>query len=331
MDLFVIKIPEHECKDNVCSSNKVKSIVPLCLASLSDLSFEWMRSGCFLPPLDGYFRHSHDGDPSHFVGLSSHPSLGPPPVWVKQPQDSQFEEGKPGYLHCHAQATPEPEVVWFRNNMMVAPEDTRFRLFSNGTLRINNVEVYDGLMYGCEAKTVGGKLSGQARVIVLEKLKFTPTPPSVQCLELDKEMSVTCSATGRENQPSAGTKADGGDLPSHVEQKNGQLHFTKVTRSDAGNYSCLASNRQQGEIRALVSFTVAVYIRFKVEPDNTTFTRATQPFFTVRLQEIQSPTSTGSSKINPWTSPKHKVRMFSSLLWMATSVTPMMATPPILW
>ncbi|XP_020789184.1 inactive tyrosine-protein kinase 7 [Boleophthalmus pectinirostris] len=192
------------------------------------------------------------------------------PVWVRRPQDSQFEEGKPGYLHCHAQATPEPEVVWLRNGQLISQEGNRFKLFPNGTLRINSVEVYDGQMYGCEAKTVGGRLSGQARVIVLEKLKFTPTPQAVQCLELDKEMSITCSATGRENPTIRWTKADGGELPPHVKQKNGQLHFTKVSRSDAGNYTCIASNHLQGEIRALVSLTVAVYIRFKVEPDNTT-------------------------------------------------------------
>lgn len=44
------------------------------------------------------------------------------PVWVRRPQDSQLEEGKPGYLHCHAQANPEPEVTWFRNNIVVTPE-----------------------------------------------------------------------------------------------------------------------------------------------------------------------------------------------------------------
>lgn len=192
------------------------------------------------------------------------------PVWVMRPEDSQFEEGKPGYLHCHAQATPEPEVVWLRNNLFISQEDTRFKLFANGTLRINSVEVYDGQMYGCEAKTVGGRLSGMARVTVLEKLKFTPTPQPVQCLELDKEMSISCSATGREEPTVRWTKADGGDLPSHVEQNNGQLYFPKVSRADAGNYTCIASNRQQGEIRALVSLNVAVYIRFKVEPDNTT-------------------------------------------------------------
>lgn len=37
---------------------------------------------------------------------------------------------------------------------------------------------------------------------------------------------------------------------------NGTLQFEKVTRSDAGNYTCIASNRPQGEIRAYVSLTV---------------------------------------------------------------------------
>lgn len=46
-------------------------------------------------------------------------------------------------------------------------QDSRFTLFPNGTLRINSVEVYDGLMYGCESKTAAGRLAGQARVIVL--------------------------------------------------------------------------------------------------------------------------------------------------------------------
>jgi len=44
------------------------------------------------------------------------------PVWVLRPQDSHLEEGKPGYLHCHAQANPEPEVTWLRNNIMLTPE-----------------------------------------------------------------------------------------------------------------------------------------------------------------------------------------------------------------
>uniref|UniRef100_A0A3Q2D461 Protein tyrosine kinase 7 (inactive) n=2 Tax=Cyprinodon variegatus TaxID=28743 RepID=A0A3Q2D461_CYPVA len=192
------------------------------------------------------------------------------PVWVSKPQDSSLEEGKPGYLHCYAQANPEPEVTWFRSSLIIVPEDTRFKLFPNGTLRINNVEVYDAHMYGCETKNLGGRLSGLAKVTVLEKLKFTPTPQPSQCLELDKEIIIQCSAKGKEVPTIRWTKADGGELPPHLDQRNGQLRFAKVTRSDAGNYTCIASNSLQGEIRALVTLTVAVYVRFKVEPENTT-------------------------------------------------------------
>lgn len=42
------------------------------------------------------------------------------PTWLKKPQDSQLEEGKPGYLHCLTQATPKPTVVWYRNQMLIS-------------------------------------------------------------------------------------------------------------------------------------------------------------------------------------------------------------------
>lgn len=84
----------------------------------------------------------------------------------------------------------------------------------------------------------------------------------------------------------------------------GTLHFARVTRDDAGNYTCIASNEPQGQIRAHVQLTVAggtaglaelgrdtlhsdsficysllpvslvsscpVFITFKVEPERTT-------------------------------------------------------------
>uniref|UniRef100_A0A8C1BK03 Protein tyrosine kinase 7a n=1 Tax=Cyprinus carpio carpio TaxID=630221 RepID=A0A8C1BK03_CYPCA len=152
------------------------------------------------------------------------------PEWIQKPADSQLEEGRAGYLHCHTRGTPEPEVTWYRNMQPISAEDVRFKLFPNGTLRINNVEVYDGHLYSCESKTEAGKLNAQARVYVL----------------------------------------DGSDVPVWVEQKGGTLHFSTVTRADAGNYTCLASNSQQGEIRAVVQLTVAVYVVFKLKPENTT-------------------------------------------------------------
>lgn len=44
------------------------------------------------------------------------------PEWIQKPVDSQLEEGRAGYLHCHARATPEPEVTWYRNTQPITAE-----------------------------------------------------------------------------------------------------------------------------------------------------------------------------------------------------------------
>ena len=48
-------------------------------------------------------------------------------------------------------------------------QDVRYKLFPNGTLRINTVEVYDNHMYTCQSQTEGGRLEARARVFVLGK------------------------------------------------------------------------------------------------------------------------------------------------------------------
>ncbi|KAM3930662.1 inactive tyrosine-protein kinase 7 [Leptodactylus fuscus] len=192
------------------------------------------------------------------------------PQWVEKPQDTGMDEGKSGFLHCLTRASLEPSVSWYRNSNPISAEDSRYEVFPNGTLKIVNVEVYDGTVYTCVSSTPAGRIEAQARVLVQENLKFTPTPQSQQCMELDKEATVHCSATGREKPTMQWLKADGSALPSHVDSTAGHLHFHRVSRRDAGNYTCTASNSQQGEIRASVNLIVAVYISFKVIPENTT-------------------------------------------------------------
>ncbi|XP_069810737.1 inactive tyrosine-protein kinase 7 [Dendropsophus ebraccatus] len=197
-------------------------------------------------------------------------TVATPPVWVEKPQDTGMDEGRSGFLHCLSRASLEPSVLWYRNGNPIAKEDSRFEIFRNGTLRIVSVEVYDGTVYTCVSSTPAGSIEAQARVLVQENLKFTPPPQSQQCLELEKEATVQCSATGRQRPTIEWRKGDGGALPSHVDSEAGHLHFSRVSRSDAGNYTCIASNSQQGEIKASVSLIVAVYISFKVVPENTT-------------------------------------------------------------
>ncbi|KAK2896200.1 hypothetical protein Q8A67_010688 [Cirrhinus molitorella] len=192
------------------------------------------------------------------------------PEWIVRPQNTDVEEGQPGFLHCQAQGTPEPRVTWYRKSVPITEEGSRYKLFSNGTLRINSAEVNDAQMYSCTCVTEGGSLVGYAQVQILEKLKFTPIPQPSQCLQLNRESSVSCVAKGRETPVIRWSRADGADLPSHVRQTNGVLQFSTVTRADGGNYTCVASSGAQGEIRAQVHLTVGVHVEFKLEPEQTT-------------------------------------------------------------
>uniref|UniRef100_A0A672P3U9 Inactive tyrosine-protein kinase 7 n=1 Tax=Sinocyclocheilus grahami TaxID=75366 RepID=A0A672P3U9_SINGR len=192
------------------------------------------------------------------------------PEWIVQPQDTRVEEGQPGFLHCHARGTPEPRVTWYRKSVPISEEGSRYKLFSNGTLRINSAELKDAQTYSCVCVTEGGSLIGHAQVLILEKLKFTPIPQPSQCLQLDRESSVSCVAAGRETPIIHWSRADGADLPSHVSQMNGVLRFSTVTRADGGNYTCVASSSAQGEIRVHVHLTVGVHVEFKLEPEQTT-------------------------------------------------------------
>uniref|UniRef100_A0A672LGZ6 Protein tyrosine kinase 7 (inactive) n=1 Tax=Sinocyclocheilus grahami TaxID=75366 RepID=A0A672LGZ6_SINGR len=192
------------------------------------------------------------------------------PEWIVQPQDTHVEEGQPGFLHCHARSTPEPRVTWYRKSVPITEEGSRYKLFSNGTLRINSAEVNDAQTYSCVCVTQAGSLSAHARIHILEKLKFTPVPQPSQCLQLDRESSVSCVAKARETPIMHWSRADGADLPSHASQMNGALRFSTVTRADGGNYTCVASSSVQGEIRAHVHLTVGVHVEFKLEPEQTT-------------------------------------------------------------
>lgn len=83
------------------------------------------------------------------------------------------------HQECHKQdLSPGLVTVSFLPcSLPPSVQDSRFEISENGTLRINNVEVYDGTMYKCVSSTPAGSIEGYARVHVLGKLTSAPGPP----------------------------------------------------------------------------------------------------------------------------------------------------------
>lgn len=83
-----------------------------------------------------------------------------------------------------------------------------------------------------------------------EKLKFKPVLTNTK-LDLGSPGKIACHAEGR-SAPSIRWLKDGhSDLPSYIHDVEGVLHIRSVHYSDAGNYTCIATN-EQGTINTTI-------------------------------------------------------------------------------
>ena len=110
----------------------------------------------------------------------------------------------------------------------------------DGNLTILSVTKADGGDYACSAKNPLGHDSAVAQLIVIDKLKFTLTPPFKVAASDNSNLMLNCAAQGT---ISIVWKMAGKNLPpNHVVYPNGTLFLSKVTTRDAGSYTCEAKN-----------------------------------------------------------------------------------------
>lgn len=87
---------------------------------------------------------------------------------------------------------------------------------------------------------------------ILEKLKFSP-PPVSKKLELGSSAKIHCKAQGTPPPIVHWQKEALNELPSHITDMNGTLHFNSVVADDKGKYVCSASNSQ-----GVINITITV-------------------------------------------------------------------------
>ncbi|KAM6944598.1 hemicentin-1 [Lycodopsis pacificus] len=163
------------------------------------------------------------------------------------PRELQVTQDSVVALECQTAGNPPPQISWLKNGrpLLLSP---RTRLLSaDSVLRISPVQLSDSGLYTCVARSRAGlaELSYDLQVQV---------PPGVDHVEPVEPVTVvqgslvtlTCEARGVP-PPTLNWLKDGQPLSLHrnllLDGQETRLQLPDVAPSDAGLYSCVASNQ----------------------------------------------------------------------------------------
>ncbi|CAH3133335.1 unnamed protein product, partial [Pocillopora meandrina] len=163
-----------------------------------------------------------------------------------------------GIINCSAEGTPLPQITWRKQGETLVPNGRRFAQIPSGSLHIDLVHPEDGGTYTCimaqnkgsERVTITAK---NINVSVIVRPQVNVSGASNLIREGDT-VTLTCKIIQGRPQPQI-TWLKNNSFKGH----NMSLSFNKITKEEAGLYTCEAKNR--GGISA-----ENIYISVKVPP-----------------------------------------------------------------
>ncbi|XP_077649568.1 contactin-4 isoform X4 [Urocitellus parryii] len=166
------------------------------------------------------------------------------PNWIQKINDIHVAMEENVFWECKANGRPKPTYRWLKNG---EPLLTRDRIqIEQGTLNITVVNLSDAGMYQCVAENKHGVIFSSAELSVIAAgPDFSRTLlKRVTLVKVEGEVVIECKP--KASPKPVYTWKKGKDLLRENERitisDDGNLRIVNVTKSDAGSYTCIATN-----------------------------------------------------------------------------------------
>ncbi|EGW09154.1 Contactin-6 [Cricetulus griseus] len=168
-----------------------------------------------------------------------------PPEWEQKIQNTYLSIYDSLFWECKASGKPNPWYTWLKNGERLHPEE-RIQI-ENGTLIITMLNVSDSGIYQCAAENKYQTIYANAELRVLASAPdFSKNPiKKTSVVQVGGDISIECKPNAF---PKASISWKRGTESLRQSKRvflleDGSLKICNVTRSDAGSYTCVATNQ----------------------------------------------------------------------------------------
>uniref|UniRef100_A0A8D3E8J7 Sidekick cell adhesion molecule 2a n=1 Tax=Scophthalmus maximus TaxID=52904 RepID=A0A8D3E8J7_SCOMX len=219
------------------------------------------------------------------------------PLFVKEPPSHiSAEMEKVVDIPCQARGTPQPDIVWYKDAVPISPvKIPRYRVLVGGSLQINGLLPDDTGMFQCFARNLAGEIQTNTYLAVTSIAPNITAGPSDSAVIDSMSVILHCETSGAPRpaitwQKGERVLASGSvQLPRFTLLESGSLLISPSHLSDAGTYTCMASN-SRGIDEASADIVVWARTRITKPPQDQSVIKGTKAVMTCGVTHDSSVT-----------------------------------------